>query len=159
MAVASNTVPNLEKLYECAQTLSNAKGLVQNRVSHNVIRKIGTPVKVGKFLYRIQLIIYVCINIQYAADYQIILSGVRGDAQTKRLSSQFIARFFTKFPNLANASLDALLDLCEDDDVNIRKQAIKVLNIRINFKFGMAISRVISLLMIMFILGPAFALS
>ena len=40
MAVASNTVPNLEKLYECAQTLSNAKGLVQNRVSHNFIRKI-----------------------------------------------------------------------------------------------------------------------
>ena len=65
-------------------------------------------------------------DLQNAADYQIILSGVRGDAQTKRLSSQFIARFFTKFPNLANASLDALLDLCEDDDVNIRKQAIKV---------------------------------
>ena len=61
-----------------------------------------------------------------AADYKIILSGVRGDAQTKRLSSQFIARFFTKFPNLANDSLDAILDLCEDDDVNIRKQAIKV---------------------------------
>ena len=39
MAVASNTVPNLEKLYECAQTLSNAKGLVQNRVSHNLIKK------------------------------------------------------------------------------------------------------------------------
>ena len=57
-----------------------------------------------------------------------ILNGVRGDAQTKRLSSQFIARFFTKFPNLANSSLDALLDLCEDDDVNIRKQAIKVIN-------------------------------
>ena len=40
MALASNAVPNLEKLYECAQTLSNAKGLVQNRVSHNLIRKI-----------------------------------------------------------------------------------------------------------------------
>jgi len=92
MAVASINTPSLEKLYECAQTLSNAKGLVQNR---------------------------------YAADYQIILSGVRGDTQTKRLSSQFIARFFTKFPQLANSSLDALLDLCEDDDVNIRKQAIK----------------------------------
>jgi len=92
MAALHPSPPTLEKLYECAQTLSNAKGLVQNR---------------------------------NAADYQIILSGVRGDAQTKRLSSQFIARFFTKFPNLANASLDALLDLCEDDDVNIRKQAIK----------------------------------
>lgn len=92
MASSEVSPPTLEKLYECAQTLSNAKGLVQNR---------------------------------NAADYQIILSGVRGDAQTKRLSSQFIARFFTKFPNLANASLDALLDLCEDDNVNIRKQAIK----------------------------------
>ena len=40
MAVASNTVPNLEKLYECAQTLSNAKGLVQNRVSTNLITKM-----------------------------------------------------------------------------------------------------------------------
>lgn len=92
MASSLASPPTLEKLYECAQTLSNAKGLVQNR---------------------------------NASDYQLILSGVRGDAQTKRLSSQFIARFFNKFPNLANASLDALLDLCEDDDVNIRKQAIK----------------------------------
>ena len=33
MAVASINTPSLEKLYECAQTLSNAKGLVQNRVS------------------------------------------------------------------------------------------------------------------------------
>ena len=33
MAVASINTPTLEKLYECAQTLSNAKGLVQNRVS------------------------------------------------------------------------------------------------------------------------------
>ena len=65
-------------------------------------------------------------SLQNATDYKIILSGVRGDAQTKRLSSQFVARFFTKFPNLANESLDAILDLCEDDDVNIRKQAIKV---------------------------------
>ena len=130
MAVASNTVPNLEKLYECAQTLSNAKGLVQNRVSHNLIRKIYViALLYYQFLYQIQMIMYSCIYIQYAADYQIILSGVRGDAQTKRLSSQFIARFFTKFPNLANASLDALLDLCEDDDVNIRKQAIKVMTI------------------------------
>ena len=129
MAVASNPVPNLEKLYECAQTLSNAKGLVQNRVSHILIRNIYVLAALLKFLYQIQLIMYFCICIQYAADYQIILSGVRGNAQTKRLPSQFIARFFTKFPNLANASLDALLDLCEDDDVNIRKQAIKVMTI------------------------------
>ena len=66
------------------------------------------------------------ISFQNAADYRTIMRGVKGDAQAKRLSSQFIARFFTKFPNLANEALDAILDLCEDDDVNIRKQAIKV---------------------------------
>ena len=54
------------------------------------------------------------------------MKGVHGDTQSKRLASQFIARFSTQFPNLTDASLDAILDLCEDDDVNIRKQAIKV---------------------------------
>lgn len=33
MAALHSSPPTLEKLYECAQTLSNAKGLVQNRVS------------------------------------------------------------------------------------------------------------------------------
>ena len=55
-----------------------------------------------------------------------MLKGVRGDTQTKKLASQFIARFSPQFPNLGDASLDAILDLCEDDDVTIRKQAIKV---------------------------------
>jgi hypothetical protein len=37
-------------------------------------------------------------------DYKVILSGVKGDGQAKRLSSQFIARFFSNFPQLANES-------------------------------------------------------
>ena len=53
------------------------------------------------------------------------MNGVKGDGNTKKLASQFIARFFAKFPNLANQALDAILDLCEDEDVDIRKQAIK----------------------------------
>jgi len=52
--------------------------------------------------------------------------GVKGDAQAKRLASQFIARFFSNFPSLAVESFEAMIDLCEDTDVNIRKQAIKV---------------------------------
>ena len=59
------------------------------------------------------------------ADYETILSGVKGDASCKRLASQFITRFFARFPSLSQRGLDAILDLCEDDDVNIRKQAIK----------------------------------
>lgn len=33
MAASQVQPPTLEKLYDCAQTLSNAKGLVQTRVS------------------------------------------------------------------------------------------------------------------------------
>nr|ACO13045.1 Apoptosis inhibitor 5 [Lepeophtheirus salmonis] len=57
--------------------------------------------------------------------FKTILLGVKGSEKAKRLASQFIARFFPKFPELANESLDAILDLCDDDDINIRKQAIK----------------------------------
>jgi hypothetical protein len=44
---------------------------------------------------------------------------VKGDANEKRLASQFIARFFKHFASLQEQSLDALFDLCEDDDVNV----------------------------------------
>lgn len=63
---------------------------------------------------------------KYEEQYKTILLGVKShDTNTKKLSSQFIARFFAKYPNLANQALDAILDLCEDEDVEIRKQAIK----------------------------------
>lgn len=58
-------------------------------------------------------------------EYQEILDGVKGDDQCKRLASQFIARFFSHFPDLVDKAIDAMLDLCEDPAVDIRKQAIK----------------------------------
>jgi len=61
----------------------------------------------------------------HQAEYQEILAGVKGADNVKRLSSQFIARFFGLFPNLAEQSIDSMLDLCEDVSVDIRKQAIK----------------------------------
>ena len=70
--------------------------------------------------------IYSIFSFQYEDQYKTILLGVKSqDTNTKKLSSQFISRFFAKFPNLANQALDAILDLCEDEDVDIRKQAIK----------------------------------
>jgi len=85
-------IPDINRLYDCAQTLSAIKG---DKAA------------------------------EHTSEYETILKGVHGDTQSKRLASQFIARFSTQFPNLTDASLDAILDLCEDDDVNIRKQAIK----------------------------------
>ena len=62
---------------------------------------------------------------QYEDQFKTILNGVKGDNSTKKLTSQFVSRFFSKYPALANDSLDAILDLCEDEEVDIRKQAIK----------------------------------
>ncbi|KAM8860925.1 apoptosis inhibitor 5 [Synchiropus picturatus] len=64
---------------------------------------------------------------QHKDAYQVILDGVKGGPKEKRLAAQFIPKFFSSFPELADAAINAQLDLCEDDDVSIRRQAIKEL--------------------------------
>ncbi|XP_076278620.1 apoptosis inhibitor cassowary [Lasioglossum baleicum] len=62
---------------------------------------------------------------EHEKEYLDILTAVKGSPKEKRLASQFIARFFKYFPKLADQAIDAHLDLCEDEDMAIRKQAIK----------------------------------
>lgn len=57
--------------------------------------------------------------------FLLILAAVKGSQAEKRLASQFIARFFKFFPKLQENAIDAMLDLCEDEDNMIRRQAIK----------------------------------
>ncbi|KAJ8417005.1 hypothetical protein AAFF_G00282320 [Aldrovandia affinis] len=64
---------------------------------------------------------------QHKDAYQVILDGVKGGPKEKRLAAQFIPKFFSNFPELADAAINAQLDLCEDEDVSIRRQAIKEL--------------------------------
>ncbi|KAL7402233.1 hypothetical protein ABVT39_011749 [Epinephelus coioides] len=64
---------------------------------------------------------------QHKDAYQVILDGVKGGPKEKRLAAQFIPKFFSSFPDLADAAINAQLDLCEDEDVSIRRQAIKEL--------------------------------
>lgn len=63
--------------------------------------------------------------VEHEKEYLEILTAVKGSAKEKRLASQFIARFFKHFPKLADQAIEAHLDLCEDEDIAIRKQAIK----------------------------------
>ena len=65
---------------------------------------------------------YINPSLQHQAEYEEILAGVKGADNCKRLSSQFIARFFGLFPDLTEQSIDSMLDLCEDNNVDIRKQ-------------------------------------
>ncbi len=50
------------------------------------------------------------------------MAAVKGTSQEKRLASQFIAKFFKRFPNHGEQTLNAMFDLCEDDDVAVRTQ-------------------------------------
>ncbi|XP_065070517.1 apoptosis inhibitor 5-like [Rhopilema esculentum] len=59
--------------------------------------------------------------------YKAIIDGVKGDAPQKKLACQFIPRFFKDFPKLAEQAIDAQLDLCEDEDAVIRRQAMRTL--------------------------------
>ena len=58
-------------------------------------------------------------------DFRELLSAVKGTDKEKRLASQFVSRFLEYFPLLYTDGIDALLDLCEDDDISIRKQVEK----------------------------------
>jgi hypothetical protein len=54
------------------------------------------------------------------------VSGVKGGSNEKRLASQFITRFFKYFSDLAEQVLDAMFDLCEDEDINVSFEVASV---------------------------------
>jgi len=66
---------------------------------------------------------------KHEAEYKEILGGVKGDIGARKITAQFISRYFNTFPEVENESLDALFDLCEDDDSNIRRQSITSLGV------------------------------
>ena len=61
----------------------------------------------------------VSFPLQHKDAYQVILDGVKGGPKEKRLAAQFIPKFFSSFPELADSAINAQLDLCEDEDVSV----------------------------------------
>ena len=53
---------------------------------------------------------------QHESGFLLMLAAVKGSQAEKRLASQFITRFFKFFPKLQENAIDAMLDLCEDED-------------------------------------------
>eukprot|EP00271_Cylindrocystis_brebissonii_P007404 TRINITY_DN20909_c0_g2_i1.p1 TRINITY_DN20909_c0_g2~~TRINITY_DN20909_c0_g2_i1.p1 ORF type:complete len:572 (+),score=141.78 TRINITY_DN20909_c0_g2_i1:152-1867(+) len=59
-------------------------------------------------------------------DYRGILAAAStGSSRAKLLAAQLIPRFFKFFPQLAAEGINAQLDLCEDDEVGLRVQAVR----------------------------------
>ncbi|KAF9608739.1 hypothetical protein IFM89_010871 [Coptis chinensis] len=58
-------------------------------------------------------------------DYEGIIKAARGSVKAKQLAAQLIPKFFTFFPSLAAQAFEAYLDLCEEEELGIRVQAIR----------------------------------
>ncbi|CAK9197889.1 unnamed protein product [Sphagnum troendelagicum] len=59
------------------------------------------------------------------ADYIGIIAAAKGSSKAKQLAAQLIPRFFKYFPSLSAQAINAQLDLCEEDELGIRVQAIR----------------------------------
>ncbi|CAJ0882880.1 3596_t:CDS:10, partial [Entrophospora sp. SA101] len=57
--------------------------------------------------------------------YEALIAAAHAESNCKRLAAQFIPRFFGKFPDFHETAIDALFDLCEDQDLNVRLTVIK----------------------------------
>ncbi|CAF0853317.1 unnamed protein product [Adineta ricciae] len=57
--------------------------------------------------------------------YQNLIDAMKQGPQEKKLALQFIGKFCKNFPAEMNKTVEAAIDLCEDEDINIRKMAIK----------------------------------
>lgn len=101
---------NIENLYKCYEVLSEA----------------GDKITEVSFFFNFteSATSYDCVfqfftYLQHINDYKEILKAVKGTSKEKRLASQFIGKFFKHFPDLADEAIDAQLDLCEDDDMQV----------------------------------------
>ncbi len=49
-----------------------------------------------------------------------MLKSSKGSARVKRLAAQLIPRHFKQFPKQADATIDSIMDLCEDEDIQVK---------------------------------------
>jgi hypothetical protein len=59
------------------------------------------------------------------AQYQLLIDAAKGDAPVKQLTAGFLPKFFHLFPAEAEPAINAMLDLCEDEKMQIRVKAIE----------------------------------
>ncbi|CAF0763583.1 unnamed protein product [Adineta steineri] len=57
--------------------------------------------------------------------YKNLIEAMKQGPQEKKLALQFIGKFCKNFPPEMTKTIEAVIDLCEDEDITIRKQAIK----------------------------------
>lgn len=66
-------------------------------------------------------------HVQAVNEFNILLQGAVGDSKSKQLTATLIPKYVAFFPDCQESALNALIDLCEEDLVQIRVMAIRAL--------------------------------
>lgn len=69
--------------------------------------------------------IFIWFHVQDEKEFREIIEAVKGSENEKRLASQFIGKFFKFFPKLADDVINAFIDLCKDENIEIRREAVR----------------------------------
>lgn len=109
---AETGTEGIEKLYKCFSVLADSKDKISEVGFCFFIHfspSLKKPLSIDFF-----------VDIfQHSKEYLEIIAAVKGVGNQKILASQFITRFFKNFPDYSHEALDALLDLCEDEDIKV----------------------------------------
>lgn len=103
----------IDRLYKNYEILSEAK----DKITEVCSLTLDVLKRFIEFFVLIYEFHFLCL--QHEAEYKEILDAIKGSDKEKRLASQFIGKFFKYFPNLAETAIDAQLDLCEDEDIQV----------------------------------------
>ncbi|CAH1969734.1 unnamed protein product [Acanthoscelides obtectus] len=53
---------------------------------------------------------------KHSQEYLKCVERTKGNEKEKKLAAQIVSKFFKHFPDLQEKALNAIFDLCEDDD-------------------------------------------
>lgn len=95
---------DLDKLYDNYNILSEAKEKASEVCYTNSISNKCCLIRV----------------FQHPTEYLEAIQGTKGDEKLKKLAAQIISKFFKYFPDLQCQAVDAMFDLCEDDNTAVR---------------------------------------
>ncbi|KAK4886572.1 hypothetical protein RN001_002843 [Aquatica leii] len=64
---------------------------------------------------------------EHSREYLEAIESTKGEEKEKKLATQIITKFFKQFPSLQDKAVEAIFDVCEDEDATIRIAAMKAL--------------------------------
>lgn len=57
--------------------------------------------------------------LQHSREYLEAIEGTKGDEKEKKLAAQIISKFFKHFPSLQGQAIEAIFDICEDEEAGV----------------------------------------